>query len=113
MNRLGLLCLLLIASIVIGTTIISPSYQEASSSIRSFFCLFHVLFVASLLYTGLINPGLVIATEDNQLSQSDSLESQNYSYCLICQCYRPPKSYHCSMCNVCIEGYDHHCAFMG
>lgn len=27
--------------------------------------------------------------------------------------YQPPDGQHCPDCNVCIEGYDHHCVWMG
>jgi len=27
--------------------------------------------------------------------------------------YQPPDAVHCPECNVCVEGYDHHCPWMG
>ena len=27
--------------------------------------------------------------------------------------YQPPGAMHCPDCNVCVEGYDHHCPWMG
>ena len=33
-------------------------------------------------------------------------------YCRECNLHKKDRStYHCSDCNVCIEGYDHHCVF--
>ncbi|KAL7436427.1 hypothetical protein ACHAXM_005199 [Skeletonema potamos] len=36
-----------------------------------------------------------------------------WRYCDLCSVYQPPDAVHCPECNVCIEGYDHHCPWMG
>ena len=32
-----------------------------------------------------------------------------WTFCDHCESFRPPGSVHCSTCQVCIAGYDHHC----
>ena len=40
-------------------------------------------------------------------------EERKKRFCVICQCFKPDRCYHCSYSNTCILGMDHFCPWLG
>eukprot|EP00523_Entomoneis_sp_CCMP467_P001258 CAMPEP_0168754652 /NCGR_PEP_ID=MMETSP0724-20121128/19619_1 /TAXON_ID=265536 /ORGANISM="Amphiprora sp., Strain CCMP467" /LENGTH=379 /DNA_ID=CAMNT_0008803153 /DNA_START=177 /DNA_END=1312 /DNA_ORIENTATION=+ len=68
-----------------------------------------------LLDTAFRDPGIVAVHDDDgaAFGQRPAPPTRHHRWCDVCQAYQPPTGAHCPHCNVCVEGYDHHCAWMG
>ncbi|KAL7569923.1 hypothetical protein ACA910_008584 [Epithemia clementina (nom. ined.)] len=83
--------------------------------------LFTIQATYYLLDTAFRDPGIVVQTTsyyNNSSNGTDNAErspppDRHHRWCDLCQAYQPPTGVHCPDCNVCVAGFDHHCAWMG
>ena len=53
--------------------------------------------------------------EGRPLTQEIMMDGRrvHVKYCSTCRIYRPPRAVHCSLCDACVERFDHHCPWLG
>lgn len=71
---------------------------------------FYFVFFFSYSYTAIINPGYPKHENQPQVDE----EKYQYFYCSKCKLWTPKKiqTQHCQTCDICVEGYDHHCPWV-
>ncbi|CAB3371405.1 Hypothetical predicted protein [Cloeon dipterum] len=107
-------------------------------AIPAFGGLLFIFVVSALLRTSFSDPGIIPrATRDEALDIERSIEVPNNAnsptyrppprtkeiqikgqtvklkYCFTCKIFRPPRASHCSVCDNCVERFDHHCPWVG
>ncbi|KAL6100057.1 zdhhc18 [Pungitius sinensis] len=97
--------------------------------------LLFVFVVITLLQTSLTDPGILPRATPEEAAdiekQIDNTGNASYrppprtkevlinqqvvklKYCFTCKMFRPPRTSHCSLCDNCVERFDHHCPWVG
>ena len=85
-------------------------YQLSSACtiiISSYYC----FYKASTL-----DPGILRTNNDVKLSKRmfpfDEVMFKKGNICSTCKIEKPARSKHCTVCNVCVEKFDHHCIWI-
>lgn len=115
-----------------------PYLYEKVSPAAPFIAAWLFIFVMStLLRTAFSDPGIVPRASAEEAAyiektlETPTQDPQTYrppprvkeitingqtvklKFCFTCKIFRPPRASHCSMCDNCVERFDHHCPWVG
>ncbi|CAH3151494.1 unnamed protein product [Pocillopora meandrina] len=126
-QQIPLLCaaLLLIGTSTMFFVFVCPHLaNEYSIAIPVYDGILTLIVLASFANASLRDPGVIPREETSTSEQEDDFRAPLYKnvdingitvrmkWCDTCKFYRPPRCSHCSICNNCIENFDHHCPWV-
>lgn len=112
-------------------------YEEVSPAVPFIAAWLFIFVMSTLLRTAFSDPGIVPRASAEEAAyiektlETPSQDPQTYrppprvkeitingqtvklKFCFTCKIFRPPRASHCSMCDNCVERFDHHCPWFG
>ena len=94
--------------------IIKVVYKNIPIIFSMFGTLINIAQIYFLIISSARNPGLPLKEYNTLIYEEENKNAKNYRQCKDCKLWinTDEKTIHCRKCQICIEGYDHHCDCM-
>ena len=102
--------IIMIFSIPLGTLVVYSTYGQIPNWIWKFYTFIFLLMIYVHIHMLFSDPGIV--SKKHHLKAQDIQNDENFVKCSQCG-FVDSTAIHCDDCDVCIEGYDHHCDVIG
>ena len=87
-----------------------PWWHKITGTVVMFICYFS-FFMASYIDPGIIKTKAE-AKQGKKRYEFDEVMFTSENTCVSCSIEKPARSKHCSVCDVCVEKFDHHCIWI-
>ncbi|CAI9734555.1 probable palmitoyltransferase ZDHHC8 isoform X2 [Octopus vulgaris] len=115
--------LLLVATGLFFIFIVPDHLEKYHMAIPIYQGILSLFVVANFALATFMDPGVYPKAHEDEFRDDDfraplykNVEikgiTMRMKWCTTCQFYRPPRCSHCSVCNNCIETFDHHCPWV-
>ena len=94
--------------------IIKVVYKNIPIIFSMFGSIINFVQIYFLIISSTRNPGLPLKEYNTLIFEEENKNAKNYRQCKDCKLWinTDEKTIHCRKCQICIEGYDHHCDCM-
>ncbi|CAH1098692.1 unnamed protein product [Psylliodes chrysocephalus] len=121
----GVVCILITYMAVFYADYVIIKWVVLQTMLDSLWGTFNVVMFNTIIFLLIIShikavvtdPGTVPLLQmevdfSNMVSSDSRCEFVNWTVCLRCETYRPPRAHHCRICQRCIRRMDHHCPWI-
>ena len=106
--------IMLIINLMANIFILCVVYKNIPIFFKMVGTIINFLQMYLFIYSSTKNPGLPLKEYGTLVYEEENKNAKNYRQCKDCKFWinTDEKTIHCRKCQICIEGYDHHCDCM-
>ena len=105
---------ILIIDLCVNLFILKVVYNNIPNIFKMIGSILNFIQIYFFISSSINNPGLPLKEYGNLVYEEENKNAKNFRQCKDCKFWinTDEKTIHCRKCQICIEGYDHHCDCM-